>query len=397
MRKYILLAFVVFFFLAFIFWFTWTKEKEIVQEEKPIKLRQAGFEELPGWQEADLQKSFQAFQKSCKVFLRQNPENTVGSNHINLKVKNWHPACEVAKDLNPKHNAQLKQFFETWFVPFQFIDAHPIEGLFTGYYSPLLKGSLKKSDKYPVPLYSLPSNLIKANLGDFSKDLKHWRIYGRIKGNNLIPYYTRKEINQGAIKKYSKVIVWLDSRVDRQFLEIQGSGIVELENGKRIYLGYSGQNGAKYTSLAQVLIDKGKMTHDNASMQAIRRYIEENPHEKDPILNQNESFVFFHKQKVNAAFGSQCVPLTAGVSLAVDPRWVPYGVPLWLNTTRPGHHSDEEKPMQRLMIAQDTGGAIRGPVRGDVYWGAGKEATFIAGHMKNKGYYWLLLPRTAFN
>ncbi len=236
------------------------------------------------------------------------------------------------------------------------------------------------------------------DLGLFLPNLKNKKIIGRIAGNKVVPFYTREEINKGAIKNTARVLVWIHSPVDRLFLEIQGSGIIELEDGKRIFIGYDGQNGAPYTAIAGVLIKKGIMTKHNASMQRIKKYLEAHPKQMDKIINQNKSFVFFRKLSLEAALGSQGVALTPGYSLAIDKQWIPMGAPLWLNTTRPdSKNPDVNKPMQRLMIAQDTGGAIRGKVRGDVFWGGGDKATLIAGHMKNEGHYWLLLPAHALS
>lgn len=234
------------------------------------------------------------------------------------------------------------------------------------------------------------------DLGLFIPHMKNRKLVGRISGNKMVPFYTREEINKGAIKDTAKVLLWIQSPIDRLFLEIQGSGIVELEDGSRVFVGYDGQNGAPYTAIAGVLIKKGIMTKHNASMQAIKRYLEAHPKEMDKILNKNKSFVFFRKLSLEGALGSQGVALTPGYSLAIDREWIPMGAPLWLSTTRPDSKDPNvNKPMQRLMIAQDTGGAIRGKVRGDVFWGGGEKATLIAGHMKNEGHYWLLLPRHA--
>ena len=165
-----------------------------------------------------------------------------------------------------------------------------------------------------------------------------------------------------------------------------------MPDGGNLYVGYSAENGAPYTAIAKVLIDKGVMTKDNASMQHIRKYLESHPSQIDNVLNKNKSFVFFKAQKAKDALGSQGVPLTPGYSLAIDKKWVPMGAPIWLNTTSPDKKAEKDNKFQRLMVAQDTGGAIKGMVRGDVYWGAGEKATTIAGMMKNKGHYWLLLP-----
>jgi membrane-bound lytic murein transglycosylase A len=334
----------------------------------------------------------ETFQRSCKIFLRQDPKKSAGSSFIPMQIKDWLPACKAAMSMSTQSNADLKHFFEKWFTPFAFYETKPVEGLFTGYYSPTLKGSLEKTDYFSVPIYAVPNDLITVNLGLFDTEWVHRSIVGRLQGRQLIPYYTREEINQGAIKNKARVLAWIGNRIDRIFLEIQGSGTIELPNGELLYLGYEEENGASYKSIAQVLIDEGIMTKHNASMPAIRKYLENNPHRMDEVLHQNKSFVFFTPLKHPVAFGAQGAPLTPGVSMAVDRKWIPLGTPIWVNTTRPEMHSEDKGILQRLMIAQDVGGAIRGPVRGDLYWGTGEQAAYFAGHMKNKGYYWLLLP-----
>ncbi|HAU0210768.1 TPA: hypothetical protein JBF28_00720 [Legionella pneumophila] len=368
-----------------------------LQSPKPT-FRQVSFKHLPGWENAQLKKSLETFQTSCRAFLKQNPERVVGTEQIDLQTKDWHPACRAALKINPVDEQSAKVFFEKWFAPVEFYDDKPVKGLFTGYYMPLIKGSYTKSKEFSVPIYELPSNLVTVDLGLFLPNLKNKKIIGRIAGNKVVPFYTREQINKGAIKDTARVLVWINSPVDRLFLEIQGSGIIELEDGKRIFIGYDGQNGAPYTAIAGVLIKKGIMTKHNASMQRIKKYLEAHPKQMDKIINQNKSFVFFRKLSLEAALGSQGVALTPGYSLAIDKQWIPMGAPLWLNTTRPdSKNPDVNKPMQRLMIAQDTGGAIRGKVRGDVFWGGGDKATLIAGHMKNEGHYWLLLPAHALS
>ncbi|WP_028387656.1 murein transglycosylase A [Legionella fairfieldensis] len=378
----------VLFILGFFLWRHWS------QQPAAIVLKQKTFTQLPGWETTKVKKSLLAFQVSCKTFLKQNPEQFVGSQHIRLKAKDWQPACQAALAIHPVSEKAARLFFQQWFTPVEFNDQKPVRGLFTGYYMALLHGSKTKTKEYNVPIYGLPSNLVTVNLGLFDPALKNRHLVGRMQGERLVPYYSREEINKGAIAGKAPVLVWVNSHVDRLFLEIQGSGTIELNDGTRMYVGYAGENGAPYTAIARVLIDKGVMTKDNASMQHIKRYLEAHPEEMDNVLNQNKSFVFFRYLKDDAAQGAQGVALTPGYSLAIDRKWIPLGAPLWLHTTRPDRHQPEQdKTFQRLMIAQDTGGAIRGLVRGDVYWGAGENATFIAGHMKNPGHYWLLLPR----
>ncbi|KTD67816.1 membrane-bound lytic murein transglycosylase [Legionella steelei] len=376
--------------LSFSAWWFWPAKK-------PSTLfRQADFDRLPGWKSADLKKSLQTFQTSCRAFIKQSPEQVVGTEHIDLQVKDWQPACIAALKISPTDEQEVKHFFEKWFTPVEFTDTGEKPGLFTGYYVPAIKGSYTKSKEFHVPLYETPDDLVTTDLGLFFNDLKNRRLIGRLEGKKLVPYYTRAQINHGALKGKARVLVWINSPIDRLFLEIQGSGVIELEDGKRLYVGYDAQNGAPYTAIAGVLIKKGVMTKDNASMQAIKRYLEAHPKQMDKVINKNKSFVFFRKMSDGSALGSQGVALTPGYSLAIDKQWVPMGAPLWLATTRPDStNPDENKPMQRLMIAQDTGGAIRGKVRGDVFWGGGEKATLIAGHMKNHGHYWILLPKHA--
>lgn len=367
-------------------WFFWPAKK--------ISLQTTSFSALEGWENTDLLNSFNAFTISCRAFTKQNPEKSVGSEYIDLQVKDWLPACKVAATVNSHDQKQVKVFFEEHFVPVAFHDKKPVEGLFTGYYLPLLKGSLKKTPEFQIPLYGAPENLITVDLGLFDPFLKHHRkIKGRLAGKSLVPYYTRKEIKAGAINKQAPVIAWINNDVDRQFLEIEGSGIVELEDGSQLHIGYANENGAPYTSIASILIKMGVMTRDNASMQRIRTYFKKHPEKVEQVLNQNKSFVFFHILKEKSALGTQGVPLTPGYSLAVDRKWIPLGAPIWLSTTTPSKNHAEQASFKRLMVAQDTGGAIKGAVRGDVYWGGGEDATYVAGHMKNRGYYWLLLPR----
>lgn len=363
-----------------------------ITHTKP-RLKQQSFNQLPGWQSTKMRLSLQAFQTSCKVLLKMPPNSPVGTPRIPMTAKNWHPVCLAAKAVDSKSNEQIKLFFETWFTPVTFYKFAIVKGLFTGYYVPLLHGSLTPTKQYSIPIYSVPDDLIHINLALFDDKLMHKKLLGRIYNNQLVPYYTRQEINQGAILQKTKVIAWVDSTIDRLFLEIQGSGIIQLTDGSRLFVGYGNQNGARYTPIAKILIKKGVMTFKNQSMQGIRAYLESHPNEIDMIINQNKSFVFFKILKNNTPVGTKDIALTPGYSLAIDPKWIPIGAPIWLNTTRPTQQGSQQKPLQRLLIAQDTGGAIRGPVRGDVFWGAGQNATEIAGRMKNVGQYWILLPK----
>lgn len=383
--------------LSWWFWPSSPLKPVPVKQPKPM-FRPVTFNHLPGWKEANVKKSLLTFQTSCQAFLKQSPEHVAGTDYIDLQIKDWQPACEAALKIHPVTEEAAKSYFQHWFHPVEFFDREAGPGLFTGYYVPTIKGSYTKSKEFSVPLYETPNDLITVDLGMFFQDLRHRQLVGRMEKRKLVPYYTRAQINKGAIKEKARVLVWINSPVDRLFLEIQGSGVIELENGERISIGYDAQNGMPYTAIAGVLIKKGVMTKDNASMQAIKNYLTKHPDQMDKVINQNKSFVFFRKMTDGVALGSQGVFLTPGYSLAVDKKWIPMGTPLWLNTTSPdSKNPDVNKPLQRLMVAQDTGGAIRGQIRGDVFWGGGDRATEIAGHMKNTGHYWLLLPKHAIS
>lgn len=348
-----------------------------------ITLKKATFEQLPGWNTAQVTQSFKAFQYSCKTFLRQDRNKSAGNEHIALNVSALQPMCKTALSMHDVSNKQAKQFFETWFKPVEYYQGKPMDGLFTGYYMPELKGSLTKTNQYTVPLYGLPSDRVIANLALFKSEFKNKRITGRVDKNQLLPYYTREEISRGALHGKAPVLFWIKSPIDRLFLETEGSGVIRLDNGQAIHIGYAGENGRPYQSIASILIKQGVFTQHEASTLHIKQYLVTHPEKINAVLNQNQSFVFFRKLPSNLAIGAQGVPLTPGFSLAVDRNWVPFGTPVWLNT--PSFH--------RLMVAQDTGSAIKGTVRGDIFFGDGKKATIKANHLREQGRYWLLLPR----
>lgn len=335
-----------------------------------LSLKKVDFDELPGWDDADVKKSLSAFQQSCQTFLKQKPTRSVGSANIRLHAGDWHPACEAALSMKSTEEPDARRFFEKWFHPVELKPKSKTKGLFTGYYMPQLKGSLQRTPQFTTPVYGLP-------------------------GNSRV-HYTREQIDKGALDKKAPVIAWIRSPAERLFLEIEGAGVIKLATGKSLYLSYAGENGAPYTSIGSVLIRQGIMTRHTASKTAIIRYLEEHPGKMNSVLHQNKSFVFFQTTNGHKALGAQDMALTPGYSLAIDKRWIPLGAPLWLNTKSPVKKTNSEKTFQRLMIAQDTGGAIRGLMRGDVYWGSGTRASFLGEHMKNTGSYWLLLPKYAF-
>ncbi|MGQ3890200.1 murein transglycosylase A [Legionella sp. CNM-1927-20] len=344
--------------------------KKVSVENKNLFLTYVSFKELPGWDKANVQKSLLAFQTSCEMFLKKSPLASIGTQDIKLKARDWYPVCKAALELNSVSKNSAKKFFEVWFHPVEFEQKKigPVSSVFTGYYMPKIQGSLKKNGKYKTPIYGLPSR-------------------------KYLTLYTREQIDKGALKKKASVIAWVQSPAERLFLEIEGSGVIQLPDGKDLYLSYAGENGAPYTSIAEVLVNKGILTRHKASKKAILHYLENHPEKAKKIIHTNKSFVFFENINRPVALGVKNMTLTPGYSLAVDKKWIPVGAPLWLDTTRPNIKQPNETKLQRLMIAQDIGGAIRGFMRGDIFWGSGKLATFLGEHMKSEGHYWLLLPK----
>ncbi|MDG1445394.1 MAG: MltA domain-containing protein, partial [Methylophilaceae bacterium] len=264
-------------------------------------------------------------------------------------------------------------------------------GLITGYYQPLLNGSRTPSEKYPYPLYQEPKDLITVELADAYPELKYKRIRGRLEGKKLVPYRARAQIDVTPSPLAGDELFWIDNLVDVFFLQIQGSGVVKLENGERVQVGYANQNGLPYQSIGRLLVERGELTLDKASMQGIKNWAIKNPEKLQTLLNSNPSYVFFRELPVGLSgpLGALSVPIQAERSVAIDRRFIPLGAPIFLSTTEP----NSSKPLKRLMFAQDTGGAIRGGVRADFFWGAGDAAGQKAGSMKQQGEIWVLLPK----
>ena len=307
------------------------------------------------------------------------------------RVYDWKVVCRMAAKIGTNDGpTDARQFFENWFSAYQVSNQGNSDGLFTGYYEPLLYGSFTKTPRYHIPLYKKPTDLVTAKLGDFKPSLKGQHITGRLRGERLVPYANRAEIERGALRGKGLELLWVDNPVDAFFLQVQGSGLVQLPSGKIMRVGYAGKNGRPYFAIGRDLVAQGVLTRENVSLQTISAWLGTNPAEARDVMNKNQSYVFFRFIDGVGPIGSQGVPLTAGHSLAVDRRYIPLGAPLWLDTTDPLMPG---LPLRRLVIAQDTGGAIKGVVRGDLFWGSGAQARDGAGKMKQLGRIYILLPR----
>ncbi len=353
-------------------------------EQMPMEERQqVSFSDLPGWKSDNLKDVLPAFRKSCRA---------IG------KKKDWQDVCAKAYDIDENDTFAIRSFFETHFIPYRIANENGSEtGLATGYFEPLLQGSRVRKGKFRTALYRQPDDLLVIDLASAYPQLKGLRLRGKLDGNRVVPYETRAEIEKSG-KLAGHEIVWVDDVLDAFFLEIQGSGRVYIpESGETIRLAYANQNGRPYRSIGRYLLDRGELKPGQASSQQIRQWIRRNPERLREVLDSNPSYVFFREERIDdpseGPKGALGVPLTPERSIAIDPRHIPLGAPVFVDTTRPY----SSVPLQKLMLAQDTGGAIRGAVRADYFWGFGPQAGEMAGKMKQKLKVWLLLPKQPEN
>ena len=348
-----------------------------------VRYEHARWQDLPGWSTDEVKESWPAFMKSC---------GAVGSR------PEWSVVCAAARAVNPTTSAAARAFFESNFEPYGVIKEtganRQSTGLITGYYEPLLRGARQRSAQFSAPLYAPPDDLLTVDLASVYPELKGKRVRARLQGNKVIPYYSRADLDNG-VSLQGKEIVWVESAIDAFVLQIQGSGRVQLARGETIRLQYADQNGHPYQSIGRYLVDRGELPLEQAGIAAIRQWLALHPERLHEVLNANPSVVFFREERLEdpapGPKGALGVPLTPGRSIAVDPASVPLGAPVFMATTYPASAA----PLQRLMNAQDTGGAIRGAVRADFFWGVGTEAGDQAGKMRQQGSLWVLWPKGA--
>lgn len=335
---------------------------------------------MPGLEKDDWLASWSAWLQSCQG-LKKKPD--------------WQEVCAIAQTVKADDATAIQAY---WQKNFNVFSTQQVEGsqqgLITGYYQPVLKGAKVASERYPFPLYKVPADLITVSLSNLFPDLKYKRVRGRVQGQTLVPYYTRSEIEQLQSPLAGNELIWVADAVEAFFLQVQGSGIIELEDGERLPVGYADQNGHPYQSIGKVLVERGEMAASEASMQGIKTWGQQHPDQLQGLLNSNPSYVFFKllPPGLSGPLGALGVPLTPARSVAVDPFYIPLGAPVYMATTYPYPNTD--KPLQQLMMAQDTGGAIKGGVRADVYWGEGESAGKLAGAMRQQGQLWVWLPKT---
>ena len=338
--------------------------------ENYLTLTAVDYSDLDGWGNDNLTEALPALQKSCERIITLPETRSMGFDGGAGRVSDWYAPCRVILHLPPNDSEVIREALEQWFQPYRAAAGQQPKGLFTGYYQAEMMGSRRQSAYYNVPLYARPAGLPL----DPAKSGK--------------PYLTRAEIEKGGLKGKTEVLLWVNDPIDAHILQIQGSGRIRLDDGSVVHVGFDGSNGHPFLGLGRILIDSGKLEKGAVTMQAVKEWLKAHPDEAPALMAKNNRYVFFRLIKGDGPIGAQGVALTAKRSLAVDPAFIAYGTPIWLKTTDP-----DGGKLTRLMVAQDTGAAIKGPVRGDYYWGSGEEAFEMAGRMKSSGVYYLLLPR----
>jgi membrane-bound lytic murein transglycosylase A len=351
----------------------------------------AGWRDLPGFGRDRASEAVPAFLAGCAALMRRAEQAIT-----------WRPACDAARRLPAADDAATLAWLQNHFTPYRvaFPDGRE-RGLVTGYYEPVIAGSRTRSAAYTVPILAPPDDLLVVDLGALHPELADRRVRGRLDGRRVVPYWSRAEIEAGKAPLAGKALAFVADPVDAFFLQIQGSGRIVLPDGAVMRVGYADQNGHPYTPVARVLIERGEMTREEASMQAIRAWARANPDRVAALLDANASYVFFRElpkpapgtpeAAIDGPLGALGVPLLPRRTIAVDPRAIPLGAPVWLATREPSGPD----PLERLVVAQDTGGAIRGAVRADFFFGHGDDAADRAGRMKEEGRLWLLWPKGA--
>jgi membrane-bound lytic murein transglycosylase A len=370
--------------------------RPIPRAQPVLHLEPIRFQQLPGWGQDDPAAALGAFQRACAPILKWAEDTPIGPNSAYGRAQAWQQVCQHANNL-PKQmpSEDARHFFESEFTPYRVFAGQNDLGLFTGYYELEAKGSLTKQNPDQAPIFIRPDDLIDVDLGAFAPDLKGRRTAGKVRGTRLEPYPDRGQIMDGAISDRAKPLAFLDDPVDAFFMEIQGSGRIRLADNSILRVGFSGQNGHAYTALGREMIRRGLMRHEDVSMQSLRRYLTDHSDQRDDLLRSNRSYVFFKPltglQDDLGPLGADGTQLTPGRSLAVDRSFHGLGAPVYVDVA---DTDGRTQPIRRLLIAQDTGGAIRGPVRGDIFWGAGEEAATRAGLMRAEGRMYVFLPKT---
>jgi membrane-bound lytic murein transglycosylase A len=360
--------------------------------------------DIAGWSEDNHVQAYKAFRASCKpIAAPQSPNSdqkaadpkTADPKALGTSLRD---PCRTARAQDISDGAKAKAFFEDNFLPLRISRLGEADGFVTGYYEPVIDGSRTQTEVYNVPVYRRPSNLFVRGFNQESPSLPNkGQVFRKIGRRKLVPYYDRGEIEDGAIAGRGLEICWLKSQTDLLFSQIQGSARVRLEDGSTIRINYDSHNGYPYTAIGRILIDRGIIPKEQMSMQKIREWMDQNPDGAKDLRRQNRAYVFFHEVQLSdkeEAVGAQGVPLTPGRSIAVDRALHVYGTPFFIEGELPIESEQSKTPFHRLMIAQDTGSAIVGPARADLYFGAGAEAGKVSGRLRHNMHFVMLVPKS---
>ncbi len=333
-----------------------------------VKLEEVSFNSLSGWRFDDHKKALMSFLHSCNKFSIMAQNRTIGKQLGDITAGDFRDVCEIGEIVKTMSSKQAQNFFENWFRPFLVVSKNSgSKGVFTGYYEANLRGSRVRTEKYKYPIYAKPKNLTSD------------------------PYYTRKEIEEGALEGEGLELLYVDDKVELFFLHVQGSGRVVLEDGLTIKVTYAGKNNRNYSSIGAYMENNNLLPPGKISSESIKEWMRENQDEANKVMNANESYVFFTISNNEFVVGAQNVPLTPERSLAVDSNIMPYGFPFWVATSLKSRDGNKQ-PYNKLMVSQDTGSAIKGVVRGDIFFGYGEESEMKASYMASSGQYYVLLP-----
>ncbi len=380
MHKYIFLTFLLLVLAGC------SEEKEKPIPTADLQLKPVSFADLRGFDADDMSSAYEAFRRGCAVIARQKGD-FLGNGQAQIKISrpDYIKICAAAEDITPD---KFKDFIRQHFRPYLVVYKNSSEGKFTAYYEAEIKASPVPDERYKYPVYGRPNDLVVANLKDFDEALPAKKIIGRVQDGRLVPYYTRAEINRQRID--APVILWADSAVDVYIMQIQGSAVAVLPDGGKLRIAFAESNGHPFKGIGSVLLQKGLLEPKQASMGSIKKWLKANPELARPNMEENQRYIFHRLGNPEGPIGALGVPLTAGRSLAVDKSFVPLGALLWLETTSP-----DKALLNRLVLAQDIGSAIKGAVRGDYFWGSGGDDVLeAAGKMNSAGRYFVLLPVT---
>ncbi len=358
--------------------------EKLPAEVKHFELQKSSFSALNGWENEKIGAFDTALKDVCSVMVKKT-QKKIKSEYFEYSLSAYQKHCRRMAELSDK---DLKIYIEQNFVPYAVVVNGNTEGKFTSYYEAELKANYERGGKYQYPIYGKPNDLVEINLRDFDSTLPNQRLVGRVKDGKLIKYYTRKEVDEGKLD--APVILWGDNPVDIYIMQIQGAAVATLPDGQQIRVGYADNNGHRFRGIGSILLDKGLIKQGDASMPKIKQWLNDNGDSAKKNMLLNDRYIFHKVVEADGPIGAMGLPLVAGRSMAVDKNYIPLGSVMWLETVGP-----DRKAINKLIMAEDVGSAIKGGVRGDYFWGHGEKAFDCAGRMNSKGRYFILLPKDA--